>query len=97
MIIRMWQHDYNSSRPHKVLGYLSPHQYNKAWLHGDQKLHECTGSLSTSASGGYKKPKAKTIVDKVFEKRNDRFKQTTLLFKYYELKGSLQTYFTMFK
>jgi putative transposase len=79
MMIRMWQHDYNSSRPHKALGYLSPHQYYKAWLNRDQKLHECTGALSTSESGGYKKPQAKMIVDKVFEKRNDDFKQTTLL------------------
>jgi len=74
-----WQTDYNRSRPHKALGYLSPYQYYQGWLSRNSKLNEGTGALSTSTSGGPLRPQTKAIVDKVFEKMTQRNTSTPLL------------------
>lgn len=63
-----WRQDYNSSRPHKALGYLSPHQFYVGWLNRQTVPNETTSALSTSPSGGPQRPQATAIVDKVFEK-----------------------------
>lgn len=39
-----WRIDYNTERPHKALGYLSPINYRKQW---EQKLNQGTAALST--------------------------------------------------
>ena len=65
---RRWQQDYNTSRPHKALGYLSPRQFYTGWLNRQDKPNETTAALSTLPSGGPQWPQATAIVDKVFEK-----------------------------
>lgn len=76
---RIWQQDYNCERPHKSLGYLSPHQYHQQWLTTNSLTDPCTAALSTSASGGPQRPQATTIVDKVFEKPNNQLHPKTLI------------------
>ncbi len=49
---RQWQQDYNCSRPHKALGYLSPDQFYEGWLNRQGAPNESTSALSTSPSGG---------------------------------------------
>lgn len=51
-----WQTDYNTERPHKSLGYLSPLTYAK------QKMNKT--ALSTPASGNHTSIEAQPIVDK---------------------------------
>ncbi len=43
-----WQRDYNSERPHKALGYLSPVTYAKRRLNSEPKDDESTEALSTN-------------------------------------------------
>jgi putative transposase len=55
-----WQVDYNTERPHKSLGYLSPVKY------AEQKKREA--ALSTPASGNPTKIDARRVVDKAVQK-----------------------------
>ena len=43
-----WQRDYNSERPHKALGYLSPLTYAQRLLNSEPKDDESTEALSTN-------------------------------------------------
>lgn len=54
-----WRIDYNTERPHKSLGYLSPLNYAK------QKTSEI--ALSTPASGNHSSIEAQPVVDKAVE------------------------------
>lgn len=74
----VWQRDYNSLRPHKALGYLSPNQYYQQWISRNTTDKESDVALSTSTSGGTQRPPATAIVDKVFEKLKRKNKQTSL-------------------
>lgn len=47
---REWQIDYNNSRPHKALGYLSPYQYYEQWLNSKAMPNRRDAALSTSTS-----------------------------------------------
>lgn len=76
---QLWQTDYNRSRPHKALGYLSPYQYYQGWLNRMDQHNESTKALSTSTSDGPLRPQAMAIVDKVFEKLNQRNNLNPLL------------------
>ena len=58
-----WRNDYNSERPHKSLGYLSPLDY--AARHGNRI------ALSTPASGNPSQIAAQTVVDKAGNKKNN--------------------------
>jgi putative transposase len=52
ILTEQWRSDYNSERPHKSLGYLSPLNYVKIWEQMDEKRQRLYGvDLSTPASG----------------------------------------------
>ena len=56
-MIADWQQDYNQKRPHKALGYLTPHMYLNRWE--QQQV-----ALSTPLSGNHLKIEAPAVVDK---------------------------------
>lgn len=76
---RQWQADYNGYRPHKALGYLSPHQYYEGWLNRNGMHNEYNAALYTSASGKPLSLQAKTIVDKVFGKLTTQNNSNSLI------------------
>lgn len=45
-ILGQWRQDYNTERPHKALGYLSPHQYSK--FNSEPKAEISNNALSTN-------------------------------------------------
>jgi putative transposase len=58
-----WRHDYNTERPHKSLGYHSPHSYARAY--------ERQVALSTPASETSKQIEATPVVDKAVESKTE--------------------------
>jgi putative transposase len=56
-----WRHDYNTERPHKSLGYQSPHSYARAY--------ERQVALSTPASETSKQIEATPVVDNAVESK----------------------------
>jgi putative transposase len=63
-----WRIDYNSDRPHKSLGYLSPLQY------AEQKISN--PALSTPASENPLKIEAQPVVDKAVKPKNTKFENS---------------------
>lgn len=58
-----WQADYNTERPHKALGYLSPVKY--------AELKSSEAALSTPASGNPLQIEAQPVVDKAGRKQKE--------------------------
>lgn len=63
-----WRLDYNTERPHKSLGYLSPIKY--------AQLKNNDPALSTPASGNHSKIEAKPVVDKAMKPENGKFENS---------------------
>lgn len=63
-----WRMDYNTERPHKSLGYLSPLQY--------AERQKSQTALSTPASETLNKIEAQPVVDKAVESRNAIFENS---------------------
>ena len=76
---REWQIDYNNSRPHKALGYLSPYQYHEQWLNSKEMPDRKDAALSTSTSSKPQSLQTKAIVDKEFGKPKDQNQSKTLI------------------
>lgn len=63
-----WRVDYNTERPHKSLGYLSPFKY--------AELHKGQAALSTPASGNHPKIEAQPVVGKADEEKKFTFENS---------------------
>jgi putative transposase len=63
-----WRMDYNTERPHKSLGYLSPLKY--------AELKKRQAALSTPASETLNKIEAQPVVDKAVESKNIKFENS---------------------
>jgi putative transposase len=68
MMSENWRSDYNTERPHKALGYLSPKMYAEKYT-GD-------AALSTPASGNHLKIAAQRVVDKAVNHENHKFENS---------------------
>ena len=70
-----WRNDYNSERPHRSLGYLSPKRFAEQWY----KCSKLAQALYPQmASGAPQTRKESHLVDKVFEEQNDEPKTIIL-------------------
>ncbi len=63
-----WRMDYNSERPHKSLGYLSPLMYTQ--------MKKAQSALSTPASGNHLKIEAQPVVGKAVEAKITTFENS---------------------
>jgi putative transposase len=63
-----WRLDYNTERPHKALGYLSPVRYTEKYANDE--------ALSTHASKNHPKIEAKRVVDKAINDQNITFENS---------------------
>ena len=63
-----WRIDYNTDRPHKSLGYLSPLQYV------ERKMND--SALSTPASGNHSSIEAQPVVDKADKTKDIKFENS---------------------
>jgi putative transposase len=70
-----WRKDYNTERPHKSLGYLSPERFVEQW-HKSSKLAQRL--YPQMASGARSTHKESHLVDKVFNESNDQPKTLLL-------------------
>jgi len=70
MMSENWRWDYNTERPHKSLGYLSPIKYAEKFAGN--------AALSTPASGNHLKIAAQRVVDKVVNHENIKFENSNL-------------------
>ena len=68
ILSKEWRLDYNTERPHKSLGYLSPLQY--------AALKKSDQALSTPASGNHLKIEAQPVVDKAVEPKKPKFENS---------------------
>lgn len=62
-----WRFDYNTERPHKALGYLSPLKY--------LEQQQIASALSTPASGNTSKIEATPVVDNAVKTKNTKFEK----------------------
>lgn len=65
LMAQEWQVDYNTERPHKSLGYLSPVQYADQYY---QRLDNEPKLYPQTATGNHLKIEESRLMDKVFEK-----------------------------
>ena len=65
MMAEEWQLDYNTERPHKSLGYLSPVRYAEQYY---QSRAEALKLYPQTANGNTPKIEESRLVDKIFEK-----------------------------
>lgn len=63
-----WRMDYNTERPHKSLGYLSPIKY--------AELKNSEAALSKPARGNHLQIEAKPVVDKAEKQKNTKFENS---------------------
>ena len=63
-----WRRDYNTERPHKSLGYLSPLKY--------AEMKENQAALSTPASETSNQIEAQPVVDKAVESKESKFENS---------------------
>ena len=63
-----WRIDYNTERPHKSLGYLSPLKF--------AELKNSGAALSTPASGNHLQIEAQPVVDKAVKPENTKFENS---------------------
>ncbi len=65
MMAEEWQLDYNTERPHKSLGYLSPVKYAEQYY---QSRAEAQKLYPQTANGNPFKIEESRLVDKILEK-----------------------------
>jgi putative transposase len=65
MMAEEWQLDYNTERPHKSLGYLSPVKYAEQYY---QRRSKEPKLYPQTANGNPSKIEGRRLVDKIFEK-----------------------------
>ncbi len=63
-----WRLDYNTERPHKALGYMSPIKYAENITDG--------ASLSRPASGNHLKIEVQRVVDKDINHESHKFENS---------------------
>ena len=70
-----WRIDYNTERPHKSLGYLSPERFAERWYKSSKLAQKLYPQM---ASGARSTSKESHLVDKIFKESNDQLKTLLL-------------------